>query len=78
MDLDSIAADGSDCGAEATETLAAMRARIARFAQDGFPPLPESPPTPRLTESWFCCAEPTPAQAGAVGLALGRVPVATK
>jgi radical SAM superfamily enzyme YgiQ (UPF0313 family) len=78
MDLDSIAADGSDCGAEATETLAAMRARIARYAQDGFPPLPESPPTPRLTESWFCCAEPTPAQAGAVGLALGRVPVATK
>jgi radical SAM superfamily enzyme YgiQ (UPF0313 family) len=78
MDLDAIAAEGSDCGAEATDTLAAMRDRIARFARGGFPPLPGSPPTPRLTESWFCCAEPTPAQAGAVGLTLGRVPVAAK
>lgn len=78
LDLDSIAAEASDCGAEASETLASMRDRIARFARGGFPPLPESPPAPRLTESWFCCAEPTGAQAGAVGLRIGRVPVASK
>jgi hypothetical protein len=77
-DLDSIAAEGSDCDAEARDTLSLMRDRIARSAGFSFPAMPESAPAPRLTESWFCCAEPTPAQAGAVGLSIGRVPVATK
>lgn len=77
-DLDSIAAEGSDCGAEAIDILASMRDRIARSADAGFPAMPHSAPTPRLTESWFCCAEPTSAQAGVVGLTIGRVPVATK
>ena len=78
VDLDSIAAEASDCGAEASETLTSMRDRIAGSADARFPPMPVSGPTPRLTESWFCCAEPTGAQAGAVGLRIGRVPVASK
>ena len=77
-DLDAIAADGSDCDAEARDTLSLMRDRVARSAGVSSPTMPESAPTPRLTESWFCCAEPTSAQAGAVGLTIGRVPVATK
>ena len=36
--------------------------------------MPASPPAPRLTESWFCCAEPTAGQGTAVGLSIGRVP----
>jgi hypothetical protein len=73
--LDAIAADGSDCGAEAGDTLARMRSRIN--AGMGYEPgtMPASPPTPRLSESWFCCAEPTTAQAAAVGLTIGRVPI---
>jgi hypothetical protein len=77
-DLDAIAADGSDCDAEARDTLSLIRERVARSAGVSYPTMPESAPTPRLTESWFCCAEPTPAQAGAVGLTIGRVPIATK
>ncbi|HSK07160.1 MAG TPA: radical SAM protein [Acidimicrobiia bacterium] len=77
-DLDAIAAAGSDCDAEAGDTLTLMRDRIARSAGVVLPAIPESAPTPRLTESWFCCAEPTSAQAGAVGLSIGRVPVATE
>lgn len=76
--LDAIAAEGSDCGAEAGDTLSLMRDRVGRSAGISLPAMPESAPTPRLTESWFCCAEPTPAQAGAVGLSIGRVPVATE
>lgn len=76
-DLDSIAADGSDCGAEAEETLTLMRARIEEISGVVLGPLPWSPPAPRLTESWFCCAEPTAAQGAAVGLTIGRVPLAS-
>ncbi len=76
-DLDSIAAEGSDCGAEARDTLSVMRDRIAEAARISLPAMPASAPTPRLTESWFCCAEPTPAQATSVGLRIGRVPLAT-
>lgn len=75
--LDAVAAEGSDCGAEAADTLAEMRDLIARMTDFRFPPMPGSPPTPRLSESWFCCAEPTAAQAAAVGLTIGRVPLAS-
>lgn len=77
-ELDAIAAEGSDCGADTADTLATMRNRIARAVGVDLPPMPASPPTPRLTESWFCCAEPTEAQAAAVGLTIGRVPLATR
>ncbi len=73
-EIDSIAAEGSDCGAESIETLATIRDRIGAMAGVDFGPMPVSAPTPRLTETWFCCAEPTAAQATAVGLTIGRVP----
>jgi radical SAM superfamily enzyme YgiQ (UPF0313 family) len=76
-ELDAIAADGSDCGVEAMDTLSIMRDRIAEIVGADLPAMPSSPPTPRLTESWFCCAEPTEAQAAAVGLTSGRVPLAS-
>lgn len=73
--LDRIAADASDCGAESLPTLATMRDLIYETAGETAPPMPDSPPAPRLSESWFCCAEPTSAQAAAVGLRIGRVPL---
>jgi hypothetical protein len=75
-ELDSIAAEASDCGAEAADTLQSMRARIEETTGIGLGPMPASLPAPRLTESWFCCAEPTAGQATAVGLSIGRVPPA--
>ena len=75
--LDSIAADASDCGAEAGDTLHRMRETIAEIAGVDLAAMPASPPAPRLSESWFCCAEPTAGQAAAVGLSIGRVPVAS-
>ena len=73
-ELDSIAANASDCGAEAADTLAIMRARIEELSGVVLGSMPSSPPAPRLTESWFCCAEPTAGQGTAVGLSIGRVP----
>jgi radical SAM superfamily enzyme YgiQ (UPF0313 family) len=76
-ELDSIAAVASDCGAETTETLDRMRSRIGKLTLADLPPMPLSSPAPRLTESWFCCAEPTAGQAAAIGLSIGRVPLAS-
>ena len=76
-ELDSIAADASDCGSEAGETLQLMRKTIGGIAKVGLPPMPSSPPAPRLSESWFCCAEPTSGQAAAVRLTIVRVPLAS-
>jgi hypothetical protein len=74
-ELDAIAADASDCGAEAADTLEAMRLAIASGAGADLGPMPAfGEPTPRLSESWFCCAEPTAGQAIAAGLSIGRVP----
>jgi Radical SAM superfamily len=77
-ELDLIAAEGSDCGAEVEDTLAMMRERVGRWVGVDLQPMPISAPTPRLSESWFCCAEPTAAQAAAVGLTIGRVPLASR
>ena len=76
-ELEAIAAEASDCGAEAGETLHRMRETIGDFAKVELAPMPSSPPAPRLTESWFCCAEPTDRQAATVGLTIGRVPLAS-
>ncbi len=73
--LEAIAAEGSDCGAEAAVTLAAMRDLIYDAGGAAAPPMPSFSPVPRLTESWFCCAEPTAGQASALGLRIGRVPL---
>jgi radical SAM superfamily enzyme YgiQ (UPF0313 family) len=71
--LDSIAADASDCGAEAMTTLGVMRQAICDAAGVEPGPIPLGAQVPRLTESWFCCAEPTADQAASVGLRIGMV-----
>jgi radical SAM superfamily enzyme YgiQ (UPF0313 family) len=59
-----VAADQADAGGDAAETHAAIRALVYR-ASGREPPAPA--PTrrrrvARLTESWFCCSEPTAGQ----------------
>lgn len=66
-ELEAIAANASDCGQEAVTTLNEMRAVLSRFTGSDFAPLGHLSPAPRLTESWFCCAEPTEAQAISIG-----------
>jgi hypothetical protein len=62
-ELEAIAAGGSDCGQETLATLDEMRAAVARTTGRPMQPLEIGSAAPRLTESWFCCAEPTGAQA---------------
>jgi hypothetical protein len=62
-ELEAIAASGSDCGQETVATLDEMRAAVARSTGRPMPPLENVWAAPRLTESWFCCAEPTDVQA---------------
>jgi radical SAM superfamily enzyme YgiQ (UPF0313 family) len=76
-DVEAIAASASDCGQEAVATLDEMRVAVSRAAGRSLAPIRSAPPAPRLTESWFCCAEPTTGQGAAVGLSIGRVPAAT-
>lgn len=69
-ELEEIAATASDCGQEAGSTLEEMRAAVARAA--GRPVTMSAravTPAPRLTESWFCCAEPTSSQTITIGRA---------
>lgn len=65
--LESIAARASDCGQESASTLEEMRVEVSHAVGR---PLAASPaaltPAPRLTESWFCCAEPTVGQSTSV------------
>jgi hypothetical protein len=61
-ELEVIAARASDCGQETVATLDEMRAAVARSTGRTMPPLEIGSAAPRLTESWFCCAEPTGAQ----------------
>jgi radical SAM superfamily enzyme YgiQ (UPF0313 family) len=73
--LDAIAAEASDTKADFRETLAAMRMAIGQAIGVDLGPLAGwGAPAPHLTESWFCCAEPTTGQATAVALGIGRVP----
>jgi hypothetical protein len=62
-ELEAIAADASDCGREAVATLEEMRAAVSRAVGYPLPTFEVAPAAPRLTESWFCCAEPTGRQA---------------
>ena len=66
-ELEAIAADASDCGQESVTTLNEMRAVLSRLTGRELAPLGHTSPAPRLTESWFCCAEPTDAQAISIG-----------
>ena len=71
--LDAIAAEASDCEAEAMATLGLMRREIADANKLPLGPMPVGSEVPRLTESWFCCAEPTAGQAISVGFGIGKV-----
>ena len=69
-ELSAIAADASECGQEATPTLQAIWKTTAARLDLEIGALPQNGvDTPRLTESWFCCAEPTESQA--VSLKIG-------
>ena len=76
-ELESIAADASDCGQEARATLNEMRVAVGRMTGRPMEPLEEVAVVPRLTESWFCCAEPTGAQAITIGRVGGSFPGTT-
>ncbi|HUG31628.1 MAG TPA: radical SAM protein [Acidimicrobiia bacterium] len=62
-ELETIAASASDCGQETVVTLNEMRVVVARSTGRKLDPLDDLPVAPRLSESWFCCAEPTGSQA---------------
>lgn len=62
-ELETIAANASDCGQESAKTLEEMRTAVVRASGRDLPAFVDSGPEPRLTESWFCCAEPTEGQA---------------
>jgi len=71
-ELEAIAADASDCGQEVAVTLNEMRQVVSRVSGVDLGPFTASEAAPRLTESWFCCAEPTAGQAVAVALGSRR------
>ena len=68
-ELEAIAANASDCGQEAAATIDEMRQAVSRVSGRHLPP-PSGPVVvaPRLTESWFCCAEPTEGQSVSIRL----------
>ncbi len=69
-ELGGIAAEASDCGQHFSSTLVEMRDAVERLTGETLRPMPATDfPTPRLSESWFCCAEPTDSQV--IGLRIG-------
>lgn len=66
VSLADIVEDASDGGAEAFDTLARMSVEIDGAAGREEISLSPGPTVPRLTESWFCCAEPTSTQTGSI------------
>jgi hypothetical protein len=66
-ELDRIAGQASDCAEESETTLKAMRRVVSDISGVELGPQHEfGSDVPRLSESWFCCAEPTSAQAIAI------------
>lgn len=61
-ELERMASQASDCGQEAHLTLDLMREAVSERSGAHLEPFRFSAPTPRLTESWYCCAEPTERQ----------------
>jgi hypothetical protein len=52
-----------------------MRSLVSEVSGVDLGPQPPIGTVPRLSESWFCCAEPTVGQATAVGgISFGRTP----
>lgn len=75
-ELDRIAASASDCQEESEITMAEMRRVVSDISgvNLGAPPV-FAAKAPRLSESWFCCAEPTAGQATAIKvMAIGSKP----
>lgn len=68
-ELGTIAAKASDCGQEAASALEEMRHAVMCASGRDLPLFEGATPAPRLTESWFCCAEPTEGQS--VSLQIG-------
>lgn len=70
-ELETIAANASDCGQEAALTLNDMREAVVRVSGRDLAPVRDLTSAPRLTESWFCCAEPTQGQSVSIRLGPG-------
>ncbi len=71
-ELDRIAAEASDCKEDAGDTLTTMRSIISDISGVDLGVQTPVGMVPRLSESWFCCAEPTAGQATAVsGISFG-------
>lgn len=68
-ELETIAANASDCGQDTALTLNEMREAVVTISGRAIEPFRASGVVPRLTESWYCCAEPTSSQV--VSLAIG-------
>ncbi|MGF1618343.1 MAG: CUAEP/CCAEP-tail radical SAM (seleno)protein [Acidimicrobiia bacterium] len=67
-ELDRIAAAASDCQQDTHTTLLAMWEMVSSVTGQDLGRLVRSEvQVPRLSESWFCCAEPTVGQASAIG-----------
>ena len=62
-EIEAIASEASDCGQEVGTTLEAIWTTVVQRTGQDVGTLPSRPGVaPRLTESWFCCAEPTSTQ----------------
>ncbi|HJQ75918.1 MAG TPA: radical SAM protein [Acidimicrobiia bacterium] len=71
-ELETIAANASDCGQEAVPTLEEMRRAVGSRSGRALMPFRARRPAPRLTETWFCCAEPTAGQMTSVAIGSRR------
>jgi radical SAM superfamily enzyme YgiQ (UPF0313 family) len=71
-ELETIAAEASDCGQHFTATLDQMRKTVSQLTGRAIGELTSAQVlAPRLTESWFCCAEPTQSQLVSIGIGPG-------
>jgi hypothetical protein len=71
-DLEAIAAGASDCGQDAVMTLNEMSEAVSRVHGRPLRPFEDGAVVPRLSESWFCCAEPTHRQSVSIGIGRSR------
>jgi hypothetical protein len=70
-ELEAIAANASDCGQDTALTLNEMRESVIKVSGRALTPFSAVTPAPRLTESWYCCAEPTGSQTVSVQIGSG-------
>ena len=65
--LERIASVASDCGQHFAATLGQMRETVEQLTGVELGEMRQGKTAPRLTESWFCCAEPTESQMVRIG-----------